>query len=94
MYVGEWVFTQIVVTMSDISSSDYTPLRNASCRRRCRDIVRQNLLVICTLVGVCVGFMIGVVAGRHVRSASTLMWIGKPCHLSIIIHTFINESVY
>lgn len=44
---------------------------------KCLDVVRTNLLVILTMVGVAFGFVVGFVAREYNPSASALMWIGK-----------------
>ncbi|WAR02017.1 EAA1-like protein [Mya arenaria] len=47
-----------------------------SFRAKCLGLVRQNLLVTLTLVGVGCGFLIGLLVEPTGPSASTLMWIG------------------
>ncbi|XP_052801565.1 excitatory amino acid transporter-like [Mya arenaria] len=54
-----------------------------SFRAKCLGLVRQNLLVTLTLVGVGCGFLIGLLVEPTGPSASTLMWIGMPGELYI-----------
>lgn len=49
----------------------------SGAKMKCLDVVRTNLLVILTMVGVAFGFVVGFVAREYNPSASALMWIGK-----------------
>ncbi|XP_052066155.1 excitatory amino acid transporter 1-like isoform X3 [Mytilus californianus] len=45
-------------------------------KEKCLEIVKANLLVLLTLVGAAVGFIIGVVVRNTNPTDSTLMWVG------------------
>lgn len=51
---------------------------------KCLDVVRTNLLVILTMVGVAFGFVVGFVAREYNPSASALMWIGKYIYIKAL----------
>lgn len=46
-------------------------------REKCLEIVKANLLVLLTLVGAAIGFIIGVIVRNTNPTDSTLMWVGK-----------------
>lgn len=48
----------------------------SGAKMKCLDVVRTNLLVILTMVGVAFGFAVGFLAREFNPSASALMWIG------------------
>ena len=45
-------------------------------KTKCLDLLRRNLLVILTLIGVAVGFTAGFILAPKVPSHSALLWIG------------------
>ncbi|VDI07835.1 Hypothetical predicted protein [Mytilus galloprovincialis] len=45
-------------------------------REKCLEIVKANLLVLLTLVGAAIGFIIGVIVRNTNPTDSTLMWVG------------------
>ncbi|XP_060585408.1 excitatory amino acid transporter 1-like [Ruditapes philippinarum] len=58
-------------------------LENKTCRQKCYWWLKQNLLVILTLVACGVGFLIGLLVEPADPSPSAIMWIGMPGELYI-----------
>ncbi|KAL4225110.1 Neutral amino acid transporter A [Mactra antiquata] len=55
--------------------------RGRTCKEKCWTLVRQNMLVTLTLIGVAVGFIVGLSVKNP--TASAIMWIGMPGELYI-----------
>lgn len=58
-------------------------MKETKLRQKCITLLRQNLLVLLTLVGVGIGFLIGFTVGPTKPSMSAIMWIGMPGELYI-----------
>lgn len=65
--------TDTVQTLYNNSDMD----KSSSYRWKCVGVIRQNLLVILTIIGAGLGFMIGFVCQPKHLSISELIWIGK-----------------
>jgi len=57
----------------------------AVTKAKCLQIVKANLLVLLTLIGAAIGFMIGIAVRNTHPTESTLMWIGKLTYFYCII---------
>lgn len=54
-----------------------------NCKKKCLRVVHQNMLVIITLVGCGIGFLVGFLVKPEDPSPSAIMWIGMPGELYI-----------
>ncbi|XP_076454161.1 excitatory amino acid transporter-like [Babylonia areolata] len=69
----------VMMTVVDVQSEP--PMGRSSGASSCRTLLRENLVLLLTLVGVLLGFAIGFGVRELNPSEDTLMWIGMPGEL-------------
>ena len=47
-----------------------------TCKDKCANVLRQNLIVLLTVLGVGVGLLIGFLVAPHDPSPSAVLWMG------------------
>ena len=47
-----------------------------TCKDKCAQVLRQNLIVLLTVLGVGVGLLIGFLVAPHDPSPSAVLWMG------------------